>query len=336
MFELLFEPAKKFITIVGSIVGGIVALFAASGFLAETMLASVLGISEIRIGYEQYVMTGAKFFLSVVGYLLLNFTFWGGVASMLFVIRLVGWLINRKLRNIKRTYFYRSLLSVLQLGFFFATIIFSFDFLKILNYRERDLLYFNKIPDIYLNNLCENNIQPDVVSDYQRLILITVMFLISIVVMEFLRRTLLKQMLIKDIGTNLPTDKSEKETSKALSATDPRKRLFKWHHIGFYVPYLIWLVVFFELLLLPFNFSGVLIVERRYPIVNVVFEDPELNTQFADDRNLTCVSSNEKEVFLYNPLDRRSRVINKDLLIEIKIVSKSNIFQLAPTDLRCK
>lgn len=329
MFEILFEPAKKFITIVGSIVGGVVALFAASGFLAETMLASVLGISEINPSYEQYVMTGAKFFLSVVGYLLLSYYFWSGVIILFVAIRLIGWLINSQIQNIKRPRFYRYLFSLLQIGFLFATIYYLFDFLKILNYRERDILYLNKIPDIYLNSLCQNNIHPGAVSNYQRLIFLAVIFILGIIIMEFLKRSLLQYMPAKD-------KQSDKSEAGGNTTTGKKKRLFEWHQVGFYTPYLIWLVVFFELLLLPFNFSGVLIVERHYPIVNVVSDNTEINWQLPGSYNFTLVASNDRDIFLYDPAERKSRVIAKNFLKEIKIVSKNNIFQIVATDTRCK
>lgn len=62
----VLKTIKGLLAAVGAVVGGITAIFSAVGFLAETSHARLLGLPDLAIAIENYLLTGARFFTDVV------------------------------------------------------------------------------------------------------------------------------------------------------------------------------------------------------------------------------------------------------------------------------
>jgi len=62
MFEKAFEPAKRFLGVIGASVGGLTAIFYVVGFLAMQAHHHFLGLTHISVDYSQYLFSGGLFF----------------------------------------------------------------------------------------------------------------------------------------------------------------------------------------------------------------------------------------------------------------------------------
>ncbi len=62
MFEKAFEPAKRFLGVIGASVGGLTAIFYVVGFLAMQAHHHFLGLTHISVDYSQYLFSGGQFF----------------------------------------------------------------------------------------------------------------------------------------------------------------------------------------------------------------------------------------------------------------------------------
>ncbi len=79
LFEKAFEPAKRFLGVIGASVGGLTAIFYIFGFLAMQAHHSFLGLTHISVDFNQYLFSGGLFFAyfpSLVIY------FWDGLLEI--------------------------------------------------------------------------------------------------------------------------------------------------------------------------------------------------------------------------------------------------------------
>lgn len=62
IFEKAFEPAKRFLAVIGASVGGLTAIFYVVGFLAVQAHHRFLGLTHISVDLNQYLYSGGLFF----------------------------------------------------------------------------------------------------------------------------------------------------------------------------------------------------------------------------------------------------------------------------------
>jgi len=62
MFEKAFEPAKRFLGVIGASVGGLTAIFYVVGFLAVQAHHRFLGLTQLSVDFNQYLFSGGLFF----------------------------------------------------------------------------------------------------------------------------------------------------------------------------------------------------------------------------------------------------------------------------------
>ncbi|MBN1480869.1 hypothetical protein EH223_00120 [candidate division KSB1 bacterium] len=300
MFDRILEPAKKFITVVGSSVGGFTALFLAAGFMAERLHLSILGISEVSISNQDFVMTGGKFYLTLIPSFILGLLSEPAIVAILLIVMVTSLIVHkirqkRKKARKSRTAQHRAIWFILIQCFLFLVSLLSL-FLSFRVLEFQDILYAGQLPDVFMAQNSDS-LTP-FHQRYQLLVILTIFFLIA----AFL------------------TEKYQKEYAQAKNGGTVS------HILAFYAPFFFYVIVLFQILMLPLNFGGMLCVSKSYPIVTLTFSEENLFQDIRAPFRCAVLNESDEELMLYSPLRCQCWRVKKTFIREIRTVTRGNLF----------
>lgn len=330
---MIVEGAKRFLTVVGSSLGAITALFYAVGFLAETSKWVTLGAPIFNIVSQQYLYTGALFFFTllpsaVTGITELLALYPLAIAVHVFIAILVAWLAA------KAKLWQAALLigEVFLLRLLVLTLAFSPDrFLgpgrstgTRIALAERDLLFRIKsyVPPAKL----------DLEANYQVLVALFLLLLIAVVAIHLLGRVSLSTERAESppapVVTGEGTPKWLHQLARALVlARDLFSRTNSvWRAIHGAMQAVIMVVFVLIVLLMPLNFSNLLIYER-FPIIDSKSVPEHLRPSSMPARYYLLRSSSDNlQVYVRSRDSTSVLVLDQDVVQDLRILGNKPIW----------
>ena len=311
VLEKLFEPAKRFLGIIGASVGGITAIFYGFGFLAVQAHHSFLGLTHISVDFNQYLFTGGRFFAyfpTMVVYLFeMTFTLvslhfeWLLFTLAMFAIFRLLWLISlfrratSSLGGFIKKFLIRFLTSiqiVFNLILLWLFLSFSLEIVEERNWLFREAAsgsLWLLDPSAQSSNIRQQH--------FAKLLIIAALSIFVLIGLENLR------------------------TRSAQKKSNSKKPI--WRSI-LSIPALF--LVALQVLYLPVNY-GILLLPNKYPMVEVALHDAELARVLEPLQPLVLLHREGDDYFFYSPEKRKIWQFHRNELSVIIRMHEANIFK---------
>jgi len=269
---LVADYAKKFIIFVSSYLGGITALFYAMGYLAEANRWIRLGVPQMEIVSQQYLVTGARFFGFLLpdlidGFIILAEKYIWFLLSIIFLCCLMIWMW-RKL-NLRQ--------GLLLVGEIFLLVI----LLSFLRFTSDSFLGPDEADAIHLSVgttdlLFRENYTPprpeQLEENYRLLVALCFLFAFGALI---LLSAQISQRGMEDGSQLKPPKPSDGSKASVLHGLRYLQYVFSvrnntWRRLHRFFLFWICFFILIDLLLLPVNFAHILIY-KEFPVVKVRF-----------------------------------------------------------------
>ncbi len=288
-FEKVFEPAKRFLGVIGASVGGLTAIFYVIGFLAMQAHHTFLGLTHISIDFNKYLFTGGQFFsyfpvLVIVLYESLfeiiasHFEWLLYAISAIVIVRLLLLiqLIRRLISHFgsaakKLTIRY---ITVLQILFNLVLLLLFLEFsLEIVDEKNWLFRSTDTASSWLIDTTAEGSFKRQ--EYFAKLLAMAILSVFALVLLEYLRRQ-------PNSKTNTPV--------KA-----------PWRSVLFISAFFL---IVLQWLYLPVNY-GILIISNRYPTVQIGLRDYQQMAAMEADAPLFFLHREGDDYFFYNRKQRK-------------------------------